>query len=130
MQLTSCTVSAGVLLVDIVLGVSMVLHWSRERNQGYARSIDSVADLKATLRAGRFTSVGGYPLFFITADNSVLSFESVRDNFRECIDAWESFPRWGKLNDDWRVVACDVNYEDESLYCDHSGEKIESAYGD
>ena len=28
----------------------------------------------------------------------------------------------------WRVIACDVNWEDENLYCAHSGKRIESAY--
>ena len=28
------------------------------------------------------------------------------------------------------VVACEVNYEDTELYADHTGEKIESAYGE
>jgi hypothetical protein len=35
-----------------------------------------------------------------------------------------------KVNDGWRVVACDTNWEDASLYCDHSGERIESAYAE
>jgi hypothetical protein len=35
-----------------------------------------------------------------------------------------------KVNDGWRVVACDTNWEDGELYCDHSGERIESAYAE
>lgn len=32
--------------------------------------------------------------------------------------------------DGWEVVACAVNWEDSELTCDHSGERIESAYAD
>lgn len=86
--------------------------------------ITSIADLKATLRAGQYAWPGGYPLYFITVDGGALSFESVLANFREVIEAI-------KNNNDpqWQVVACRINYESE-LYCYHSGKPIESAYGD
>ena len=35
-----------------------------------------------------------------------------------------------KSDDGWRVIACEVNWEDENLCDDHTGEKIESAYGE
>ena len=41
-------------------------------------SIKSVADLKATLRAGGFAWPGGYPLYFVTSDGGALSFATVR----------------------------------------------------
>ena len=28
------------------------------------------------------------------------------------------------------VIAYEINYEDETMYCDHCNEKIESAYGE
>jgi len=34
------------------------------------------------------------------------------------------------VNDGWRVVACEANWEDAELYCDYSGERIESAYAE
>tara|TARA_R110002073_G_scaffold123143_6_gene266565 strand:- start:2516 stop:2866 length:351 start_codon:yes stop_codon:yes gene_type:complete len=84
--------------------------------------IESVADLKSALRHGRF-AWPGYPLFFITSDGAALSFKSAREEFYQiCYSI-----RTG-MNDGWRVVAVDVNYEDSDLFCDHSGEKIESAY--
>ena len=33
-------------------------------------------------------------------------------------------------HDGWRVVAEDVNWEDDTLFCDNCGERIESAYAD
>jgi len=88
-------------------------------------AIDSVADLKATLRAGPYAWPGGYPLYFITSDGAALSFESVRAELYQVIYSIRH-----SLSDGWRVVACEANYEDAGLVCDHSGERIESAYGE
>lgn len=86
--------------------------------------IKTGAQLRATLRAGAFTWPGGYPLYFVTSDGGALAFDSVRDNLRSVLDSIRT-----ECNDGWRVVACKVNYEDEYLYDDHTGRKIESAYG-
>jgi hypothetical protein len=32
--------------------------------------------------------------------------------------------------DGWQVVACAVNWEDPALFCDHTSERIESAYAE
>jgi hypothetical protein len=87
--------------------------------------IKTVADLKATLRAGACAWPGGYPLYFICDDGAALSFDSVKDNLAEVICAI----RHG-LRDGWRVVACQINYEDNDLTCEHSGESIPAAYGE
>jgi len=54
-----------------------------------------------------------------------LSFQTVRENLRSVLDSIRH-----KSNDGWRVIACEVNWEDEDLYDDHTGEQIESAYGE
>lgn len=87
--------------------------------------IESVADFKACLRAGPFTDLGGYPLYFITSDGGALSFESAQNEFRNIAESIAT-----KSRDGWQVVACEINYEDSELVCDHSGKKIPSAYGD
>lgn len=33
-------------------------------------------------------------------------------------------------SDGWQLVAIDANYEDPSLFCDHCGDRIESAYAE
>ena len=73
----------------------------------------------------RYTSVGCYPLFWITEDGGVLCWEccvaeqeTIKDSIRE------------RNSDGWRVIACDANWEDQYLYCDHCSTRIESAYGD
>ena len=87
--------------------------------------IDSTQKLKACLRAGECTTLGGYPLYFVTKDGGVLSFESVRNNLFEVLSAI-------KDQDDpqWEVISLEINYVDNNLYCDYSSDLILSAYGD
>lgn len=97
----------------------------REHYQFTFDRITSVAQLKSTLRNGRFTSLGSYPLFLITSDSAALCFQCARDEFRNCADSIKT-----GCNDGWKVVACDINWEDPDLLCDHCGEHIESAYAE
>lgn len=88
------------------------------------REIDTVSELKATLRNGQYAWPGGYPLYLITHDGGILHFDCARDNFRSIVWSIRN-----QINDGWLVCACEVNYESE-LYCDHCSELIESAYTD
>jgi hypothetical protein len=88
-------------------------------------SIDTVAQLKATLRAGPYAWPGGYPLYFITSDGAALSFDTVRAELHQVI-----YSIANQIDDGWRVVACDINHEDSDLYDAHTSEKIESAHSD
>ena len=72
-------------------------------------------EVKRALKAGPYAWPGGYPLFFVTRDGASLSFEAMRERFRE------------EARDVMDVI---VNWEDDSLCCDHTGERIPSAYGD
>jgi len=82
-------------------------------------------ELKQTLRAGPFAWPGGYPIFFITSDGAALSFEAVRAEFKPIVHAM----RQG-LDDGWRVIAAEINWEDAQLTCDHTNQRIPSAYAD
>jgi hypothetical protein len=97
----------------------------RANYQQQHRAINTVADLKATLRAGQYAWPGGYPLYFITSDGAALSFQTVRAEFGLVVDSVREC-----LADGWQVVACDVNWEEFDLIDDHSGNPIESAYGE
>lgn len=93
--------------------------------------IESLAEFKATLRAGATTDLGGYPLFFIMADCGILSFESARSEFRNIARAMlDSRDGFGPTDKQWIPRACEVNYEDPELYCDHSNARIPSAYAE
>lgn len=87
--------------------------------------IATVADLDKALEQGPYAWPGGYPCYFITSDGAALSFDAVkaeRDTIAESIA--------DNASDGWRVVAMDVNWEDASLYCDHTNKRIESAYAE
>jgi hypothetical protein len=88
------------------------------------REIKTVAQLKATLRSGQFAWPGGYQLYFVASDGCALSFEGVKQSLTDCYSAIKH-----RLGNGWRIVGCDVNYEDEELYCAHTGKVIPSAYG-
>jgi hypothetical protein len=70
----------------------------------------------------RWAWPGGYPIYYLTADNGVLCSKCANDNVELTSD------RDG--DDQWRIVYADINYEDSSLYCEHCGELVESAYGE
>ena len=83
----------------------------------------TIKELKEELRSGKWAWPGGYPKYFITSDGTALSFEAVRDEFYHVVRSIKQ-----RSNDGWRVEAVDINWEDPTLYCDHSNERIESAY--
>lgn len=90
----------------------------------------TVRDLMKSLRhGGPFTSVGCYPKFWLTADGGVLSYNAVCENLWQIARAVRD-GKAGPESEQWRVVACDINWEDPDMFCDHSGERIESAYAD
>lgn len=93
----------------------------RRRYAFHSRCIASTHDLKAALRAGSTTDLGGYPLYFVTHDGDVMSFEGVRDNL-----AHELYAVWKQERG--CIVALEINYEDNGLYCNQTGERIPSAY--
>lgn len=81
------------------------------------------SDFGRALRAGPYTSLGCYPVFFVCSDGEALSFEAAKENARRICEAIRD-----RSNDGWRVIGADVNWEDSSLFCAHSGKRIESAY--
>jgi hypothetical protein len=88
--------------------------------------IMTTASLKTALRNGKYAWPGGYPIYFIASDGEALSFDSVKENYREVLYAMKHFGDFSG----WNVVAWAINWDDEDLTCAHSGDKIESAYGE
>jgi hypothetical protein len=86
----------------------------------------TLSEIKAALRNGPYAWPGGYPLYFVTSDGGALSFEAVRDNWREIASA--------HIRRDetcgWHIAGYEINWEDSDLLCDHTGERIESAYAE
>lgn len=65
---------------------------------------------------------GGYPIFYLCADGGVLCPKCANDNIALTTDP--------DAEKDWRIVASDINYEDDWLFCSHCNKLIESAYGE
>jgi len=83
-------------------------------------AIETVAQFKATLRAGGYTWPGGYSLAFICHDGGALCFDCARAEARNVMDSIATDCR-----DGWRVVGChDVDNADSATACDHCGEHI------
>jgi hypothetical protein len=87
--------------------------------------INSISDFRRAMRHGPYAWPGGYPCYFITNDGAALSFATARKERRCILETLRD-----KDNSGWRVVAVDINWEDSDLVCDHSGDPIESAYGE
>jgi hypothetical protein len=62
---------------------------------------------------------GGYPIYYLDAENSVLCAECARKSDSDP----DELPNF-------RPCAADVNYENSSLYCDQCGQRVESAYSE
>jgi hypothetical protein len=64
---------------------------------------------------------GGYPLFIVMDDGATLSTESARQICASTI---------ARQRDGWCAEGVEINWEDGALFCDHSGERIPSAYAE
>lgn len=87
-------------------------------------ALGTVAWFLGTLADGRYAD-GGYPKFWLVSDGETLSYAACLAN---CGRIARSI-RDGS-QDGWRVVACDVNWEDPEMLCADTGDRIESAYAE
>ena len=74
-------------------------------------------------RCEKYAWPGGYLVFYICANGGILCPDCV-DAEKELIDAAD------QSDEQWLVIAQEINYEDGSLYCDNCSNRIESAYAD
>jgi hypothetical protein len=87
--------------------------------------VNTIHDFRRAIRNGAYAWPGGYPLYFITSDGAALSFDAAKAERRNILQSIAH-----RSNDGWRVIGADVNWEDQDLTCDHTGERIPSAYGE
>jgi hypothetical protein len=81
---------------------------------------------KPPCRPAHYAWPGGYPQYFIAGDGNALSFAAVHQQIRPVMLA----VRHTNTERDWQVVAIDVNWEDELLFCADTGQPISCAYRD
>lgn len=92
--------------------------------------INSICDFRKAMRTGPYAWPGGYPLYFVLSDGEALSFATARAEVRRLLEALRDYASDPRESSGWRPVAMEINYEDTDLYCAHSGDKIECAYGE
>jgi hypothetical protein len=68
-----------------------------------------------------FAWPGGYPIFYVTKDGGCLCPKCANENITLLTDPDDP---------QWYVLGTEINYENDSLYCDNCNGKIDSAYGE
>ena len=83
-----------------------------------------LSDARAAARQ-KYCWPGGYPLYLVCADGGVLCTDCARKEWRLVARA----TRHPGTDRQWEIVGVAVNWENESVFCDHCGTQIEYAYG-
>ncbi len=84
----------------------------------------TVAWFLGTLADGKYAD-GGYPKFWLASDGETLSYETCRANCAQIARAIRDGSNGG-----WRVIGCDVNWEDPEMFCADTGKRIERVYAE
>lgn len=85
---------------------------------------DSIVEKVKSFIRQPYAWPGGYPLFGIFGDGEALCKDCAKTEYKVILsDTLQGFGA------SFQVVAVDVNWEDNDLYCAHCNSKIESAYG-
>ncbi len=85
--------------------------------------IRTISEFRSAVRNGPYAWPGGYPIYFVCDDGAALCCKCVKKERRSILSSIAD-----KMNDGWRVIGLDVNYEDDMLHCDNCSDRIESAY--
>ena len=92
-----------------------------------AREITHPREVLAALRSGPYAWPGGYALYFTTTDGATLSFEAVRQELRQVLEAVRDQDRRGG----WTVNGVESTGEtDARVVCDHTGEVLSAGAED
>lgn len=89
----------------------------------YKTPADILLEIKSAIREP-YAWPGGYPRYILMDDGEALSIEAARDNWRSICHSTITQSR-----DGWQAQGAVINWEDAELTCAHTGELIESAYG-
>lgn len=89
-------------------------------------NISTVRELAQEFKSGPWAWPGGYPKYLTTSDGGALCWGCCRAEYGLIAADLRS----GNTRSGWHPAGVDINWEDTTLYCDHCGACIESAYGD
>ena len=88
------------------------------------KRIEILRQVKSAIRQP-YAWPGGYPLYIVMHDGESLSCDAARSEWRQIV-----FATLHGLRDGWRAIGADINWEDDALFCAHTGARIPSAYGE
>ena len=93
----------------------------REHYNHHYRNITTPRELASTIRAGGHAWPGGYEVFFITSDGSVICHSCAIAEYSNIVDSIRR-----DIDDGWRIVGADCNADiDGEINCDHCDGEIE-----
>lgn len=72
-----------------------------------------------------FAWPGGYPVFYLTFDGATICPSCTNKELAQILESTLDDAR-----DGWNVAGAEVNWENTSMYCDHCGSRIASAYAE
>ena len=81
-------------------------------------NINSTSDFLVALQVGPYAWPGGYQQYLLCADGEALCFTCGHAEAALIIDSIAGDA------DGWKVVSCEINYEDRDLRCVNCNEKI------
>ena len=82
-------------------------------------------DLLNQLRDEPYAWPGGYPMYAILSDGEALCGKCAKDEYERLSQVERDCPD----DDQWRINALSINWEDTELTCAHCSDLVESAYG-
>ena len=89
----------------------------------HVRDITNTVEMRASIRAGKYTFPGGYECFFITSDGACICNDCARSEYRNISSSINEH-----INNGWRVIATDCACNVDSFTaCDHCSRVIVEA---
>jgi len=85
--------------------------------------ITNKVELAAAYKQGPYTWPGGYPVYGLFSDGAYCCWDCFKSEYGSIAESVKDQDRTG-----WNMVALDINYEDDTAYCEHCSKTLECAY--
>lgn len=82
--------------------------------------INNIAELKASLRNGKYAWPGGYTVFYLCYDGEPLCFDCVKKEIRKVF-----YSMMHEVYDGWHIYGADLrDHYGDPIICDHCGHEV------
>jgi hypothetical protein len=93
--------------------------------------IRNAKDFRVAIQNGPHAWPGGYPVYFVMGDGEAVSYKAAIAERKNLLSSLVEKRKTGAAySKEWLPFSLEINWEDSSLYCAHTGERIESAYAE